>query len=86
MLAHSVMLVVSPNRAGCWAVCYYVRAQRPHGTGEVELKVGTRLTGRTPQEIADSARRAERIGFDTYSSSETNHNPFSATDHRRRAH
>ena len=45
-------------------------------SGEVELKVGTRLTGRTPQEIADSARRAERIGFDTQSSSETNHNPF----------
>ena len=40
------------------------------------MKVGTRLTGRTPRKIAESARRAERIGFDTCSSSETNHNPF----------
>jgi probable F420-dependent oxidoreductase len=34
------------------------------------------LDGRTPQQIAASARRAERLGFDTYSSSETSHNPF----------
>ena len=40
------------------------------------MKVGSRLDGRTPQQIAESARRAERLGFDTYSSSETNHNPF----------
>ena len=40
------------------------------------LKVGTRLAGKTPSEIAESARRAERLGFDTVSSSETNHNPF----------
>ena len=40
------------------------------------MKVGSRLDGRTPQQIAASARRAERLGFDTYSSSETNHNPF----------
>ena len=40
------------------------------------MKVGARLDGRTPQQIAASARRAERLGFDTYSSSETNHNPF----------
>lgn len=40
------------------------------------MKVGSRLDGRSPQQIAASARRAERIGFDTYSSSETNHNPF----------
>lgn len=42
------------------------------------MKVGTRLTGKTPQQIAESACRAERLGFDTYSSSETNHNPFLA--------
>ena len=40
------------------------------------MKVGSRLDGRTPQQIAASARRAERLGFDAYSSSETNHNPF----------
>ena len=40
------------------------------------MKVGARLDGRTPQQIAASARRAERLGFDTYSSSETSHNPF----------
>ena len=40
------------------------------------MKVGTRLDGRTPQQIAESARRAERLGFDTYSSAETNHDPF----------
>ncbi len=40
------------------------------------MKVGARLDGRTPQQIAAAARRAERLGFDTYSSSETNHNPF----------
>ncbi len=40
------------------------------------MKVGTRLTGRAPKEIAESAKRAERIGFDTYSSAETSHNPF----------
>ena len=40
------------------------------------MKVGARLDGRTPQQIAASARRAERLEFDTYSSSETNHNPF----------
>ena len=40
------------------------------------MKVGSRLDGRSPQQIAASARRAERVGFDTYSSSETNHNPF----------
>ncbi len=40
------------------------------------MKVGTRLAGQAPAEIAESARRAERLGFDTSSSSETNHNPF----------
>ena len=40
------------------------------------MKVGTRLAGSAPAEIAESARRAERLGFDTSSSSETNHNPF----------
>ncbi|MXY20335.1 MAG: TIGR03617 family F420-dependent LLM class oxidoreductase [Dehalococcoidia bacterium] len=40
------------------------------------LKVGTRLAGNAPAEIAESARRADRLGFDTTSSSETNHNPF----------
>ena len=40
------------------------------------MKVGTRLAGRSPSEIAESARRAERLGFDTTNSSETNHNPF----------
>ena len=40
------------------------------------MKVGARLDGRSPQQIAESARRAERLGFDTYSSSETNHDPF----------
>ena len=29
-----------------------------------------------PNEIAESARRADRLGFDSASSSETNHNPF----------
>ncbi len=40
------------------------------------MKVGARLDGNSPQDIAASARRAERLGFDTQSSSETNHNPF----------
>ena len=40
------------------------------------MKVGTRLAGNAPAEIAESARRADRLGFDTTSSSETNHNPF----------
>ena len=40
------------------------------------MKVGTRLSGRMPNEIAESARRADRLGFDSASSSETNHNPF----------
>ena len=40
------------------------------------MKVGTRLAGLAPAEIAESARRAERLGFDTTSSAETNHNPF----------
>lgn len=40
------------------------------------MKVGTGLTGRSPGEIAASARRAESMGFDVFSSSETNHNPY----------
>ena len=40
------------------------------------MKVGTRLAGNAPAEIAESARRAERLGFDTTNSAETNHNPF----------
>ena len=40
------------------------------------MKVGTRLSGQMPNEIAESARRADRLGFDSASSSETNHNPF----------
>ena len=40
------------------------------------MKVGTRLAGNAPAEIAESARRADRLGFDTTSSAETNHNPF----------
>ena len=40
------------------------------------MKVGTRLAGSAPAEIAESARRADRLGFDTTSSAETNHNPF----------
>ena len=34
------------------------------------------MSGRMPNEIAESARRADRLGFDSASSSETNHNPF----------
>jgi len=40
------------------------------------MKVGTGLTGRSPSEIAESARNAESRGFDVFSSSETNHNPY----------
>ena len=40
------------------------------------MKVGTGLTGRLPGEIAESARNAESRGFDVFSSSETNHNPY----------
>jgi probable F420-dependent oxidoreductase len=40
------------------------------------MKVATGLTGRSPSEIAESARNAEARGFDVISSSETNHNPY----------
>ena len=40
------------------------------------MKVGTGLIGRSPSEIAESARNAESRGFDVFSSSETNHNPY----------
>ena len=40
------------------------------------MKVGTGLSGGSPAEIAESARRAERNGYDIVSSSETSHNPF----------
>jgi probable F420-dependent oxidoreductase len=40
------------------------------------MRVSTGLSGRSPGEIAESARRAESIGYDILSSSETNHNPF----------
>ena len=40
------------------------------------MKVGTGLTARSPSEIAESARNAESRGFDVFSSSETNHNPY----------
>ena len=40
------------------------------------MRVGTGLSGRSPGEIAESARRAERIGYDILSCGETNHNPF----------
>ena len=40
------------------------------------MKVGTGLSGWNPQDIREAAERAERIGFDVFSSSETQHNPF----------
>lgn len=40
------------------------------------MKVTTGLQGRSTNEIMASARRAERLGFDVISSSETNHNPY----------
>ncbi|HJO83066.1 MAG: TIGR03617 family F420-dependent LLM class oxidoreductase [SAR202 cluster bacterium] len=40
------------------------------------MRVTTALNGRKPSEIAESAKRADRLGFDIVSSSETNHNPF----------
>ena len=40
------------------------------------MRVGTGLSGRSPGEIGESARRAESIGYDNLSSSETNQNPF----------
>ena len=43
------------------------------------MRVSTRLSGRSPGEIAESARRAESIGYDNLSSSETNQNPFLIT-------
>ena len=71
-------------------ICYINGAASPTAVGGVRdnfsiaiskwggftVKVGTRLAGGAPAEIAESARRAERVGFDTVSSSETNHNPF----------
>ena len=40
------------------------------------MRVGIGLSGRSPGQIAESARSAESIGYDILSSSETNQNPF----------
>ena len=40
------------------------------------MRISTGLSGRSYAEITESARQAERIGYDIISSSETNHNPF----------
>ena len=40
------------------------------------MKVGTGVDGRSIASIATEARRAEELGYDYFSSSETAHNPF----------